>query len=267
MVSGLAKNEDMLKIEVYLKMVKAASNMWAMYNILVLFEYLRESQQTGRMMNNIRPISKFACIKLIVLFSLWQEMVFGFLAKRGCLPIFQGFEQKWFNQDDTGKAAVSFLVCLEMLVFAQWHRYGYPVDEAWSGSENILPEDSTYSPAPLQCSILIMAHDISYLLRTRVNGQSKVIAQLRRFAQGEEIDMSDSSELKQNFRNFELDAHGEASIAQLQFALFKSGLERNWDTARENLIRSAGGDSSGRLTYDKFIEVVRQARSDPEQSS
>mmetsp|Transcript_86085 Transcript_86085/g.208578 ORF Transcript_86085/g.208578 Transcript_86085/m.208578 type:complete len:515 (-) Transcript_86085:74-1618(-) len=237
------------------KKVKAASNVWAMFNLFILFEYLRECKNTEARMNRIRPFSKFLCIKLIVIFSLWQEVIMTTLAANSLLPILRGWDVEWDNQKATGEGAVNFLVCLEMLVFAQWHRYAYPYEEDWSGGEEAIGSLRVVDYQPCCCfcrwGVGKMIDDVGYLLCNRIPGQHKCMRLLKQRHNGKQVDIGEGSELARNFAYFELDANGEASGAQLRHILLRSGCAKSMENAFE-MLRRADVDANGRLSYKEF---------------
>lgn len=245
-----------LKITAVLKIIKGASNLCAMYNLLVLFEYLRESKKTHERMNKIRPISKFVCIKLLVIFSLWQEFGMSLLARNDMLPVLRGWRVDWDDEEKSAEAVVNFLVCIEMLLFAMWHRYAYPFNEPWDLDAGVKRKHNPHWS--LRWSVLKMADDVGYLLRNRVNGQFKVVHLLKDAKRGKysDLDLSKDSLLYTNFKYFELDENQEASLVQLQFLLAISGFAQNWDDAR-NILKRADANNTGRISYEEFRQLIR----------
>lgn len=255
------------KVDVGLKGIKGLSNLIAMYNLLILFEYLRESQNTHERMNKIRPISKFICIKLLVIFSLWQEALFSLLAKLAVLPAFRGYSVEWTDQQRTAKAVVNWLVCIEMLLFAWWHRYAYPCNEDWDLKpedvpvEKLLISGEAYEsrrPWFLQHNVLKMTDDVGYLLNNRVRGQFQVVHKLKEAKRSGNLDMEVEEEIRNNFHYFELDAQEEASLTQLQFLLAKSGFAKNWEDA-ENMLTQADSDGTKRIGVEELLTLLKDA--------
>lgn len=248
-------NRTKLKITVVLKGIKGASNLCAMYNLLVLFEYLRESKKTHERMNKIRPISKFVCIKLLVIFSLWQEFGMSLLARNDMLPVLRGWRVDWNDEEKSAEAVVNFLVCIEMLLFAMWHRYAYPFNEPWDLDADVKRKHNPHWS--LRWSVLKMTDDVGYLLLNRVNGQFKVVHLLKDAKRGKYKDFSEESLFYKNFKYFELDDNQEASVVQLQFLLAISGFAQNWEHARK-MLKSADRDDNGRISYDEFKKLIHE---------
>jgi hypothetical protein len=254
------------KVDVGLKGIKGLSNLIAMYNLLILFEYLRESQNTHERMNRIRPISKFVCIKLIVIFSLWQEALFSLVAKLGLLPTMRGYSVEWNDQQRNAKAVVNWLVCIEMLLFAWWHRYAYPYDEDWDLKPEDVPVKKLISaeayesrrPWFLQHNVLKMTDDVGYLLNNRVRGQFEVVHKLKEAKKSGNLDIEVKTEIQENFHYFELDEQGEASLTQLQFLLAKSGFAKNWEEA-ETMLEQADSDGTKRIGVEELWNLLEVA--------
>merc|ERR1712203_1248364 len=132
-----------------------------MWNLLMLYEYLLESPATKDRMWRSQPGHKFLCIKCVVLFSLWQESILKFLAKHSLLPhvTIYGMNPDHTIHSQTVKAdaIVNFLVCFEMMLFAQWHCYAYPWNEDWR------PADGNYEQGSRKCcSLLRLIDDMFY---------------------------------------------------------------------------------------------------------
>lgn len=242
-----------------MKGIQASSNLWAMYNLLIMFEYLRESKETEERMNRIKPVHKFACIKLIVLFSLWQEAALRALAKSGMLPTMFGLSATWEDQHKQADAAINFLVCVEMLMFAQWHRHAYPYDENWQGPQ---PRKHYRPPVLLSCLRELcppakMVDDIGYLLLERVPGQKRAVSLLEE-ATHEELISADGELARRLFKEFEyfdLDDNGEAGLAQIHIVLVRSGL-LDWQQARDMCVE-CDLDHNARISYSEFIALTR----------
>jgi len=250
-------------VDAWLKIVKMGSNLIAMYNLLILFEYLRECKNTRERMGKIRPISKFVCIKLIVIFSLWQENILSKLAQWNMLPPVRGYYGDWTDPTRMAKGVVNFLVCIEMLLFAWWHRYAYPYDEEW----NLKDEDNTIErladtkkprrpPCLLRHNVLKMADDVGYLLNNRVRGQFGVVRNLQAAKTNGKLDDDLKQKIQKDFKYFELDLTKEASLAQLQPLLFLTGFATNWEEAKE-MLEKADHDKTGRIGVEELWNLLQ----------
>ncbi len=76
------------------------------------------------------PFSKFLCIKGVVFMTFWQGIVISFIAhtvyKNDSI---ENGEESTFNETEWSKQAQSFLVCLEMFLFAIVHCFVFPTEE------------------------------------------------------------------------------------------------------------------------------------------
>jgi len=270
---GLLQHHTVEKVDMGFKVIKGASNLIAMYNLLILFEYLREGQNTHERMNKIRPISKFVCIKLIVLFSLWQEALFSGAAKLHLLLVMRGYNVEWSSQQKMARAVVNFLVCVEMLLFAWWHRYAYPYKEVWDLNTDDLPRKmkriaaekaKIHQPSNivLRHSVFKMTDDVGYLLFNRVRGQFRVVKLLKAAKKSGNLDNMLKQKIEENFKYFDLDLDKGASVTQLQHVLCKTQFADNWEDAKL-MLKRADTDNSNRLSIDELWNLLPAATQNP----
>mmetsp|Transcript_16637 Transcript_16637/g.24277 ORF Transcript_16637/g.24277 Transcript_16637/m.24277 type:complete len:222 (+) Transcript_16637:219-884(+) len=73
------------------------------------------------------PFSKFLCIKGVVFMTFWQGIVISFIAS----AVFKREEQNgdYESAHEWSKEAQSFLICLEMFMFAIVHCFVFPTEE------------------------------------------------------------------------------------------------------------------------------------------
>lgn len=238
LVGGGIDLETINKVKTAVKVAKLISNMYCMHNLLVLYEYLMESQDTKERMGKIKPLSKFVCIKAIVLFSLWQEGICQQLSRHNMLPRMQGYKLGWRDQESVADAVVNFLVCIEMIAFAQWHRYAYPY------SERLVPDREGGESSR---GLLQLFKDI-FLLLGRAREQRAAIRMVkRRYVVQQE-------ELKKAFETFDTDSSGTVSVAQLRFLIVQCGLA-TWAEAGKTL-RAADHDHNNRLSWQEFQGMI-----------
>ena len=101
--------------------------MWVV-NISIFFAFtglLRFYHVVKNDLNWINPFAKFMCIKGVVFLTFWQGIVISFIANAV-------YNQGQFDEFDPlfwSKQAQSFLVCLEMFLFAISHCFVFPTDE------------------------------------------------------------------------------------------------------------------------------------------
>merc|ERR1719410_2152593 len=127
----------------------------------------------------------------------------------------RGYHVEWNDQEKSAEAVVNFLVCIEMLLFAWWHRYAYSHKEVW----DLKPEDCTvkrladekhYTPPHLvlRFNVFKMMNDVGYLLNNRVRGQFQVVDKLQQAKRSNNLD-GVKEEIKRDFHYFELDENQE----------------------------------------------------------
>jgi len=248
-----------------LKPLKMISNLWAMFNMVILFEYLCESKETHERMAKINPMSKLFCIKLLVMFSLWQEVVFKLLAGLDMLPVLRGNHVEWWkSQEKNAEAAINFCVCLECLLFSQWHRYAYPYDEDWTLESNEALgklEVSDLVSTLRKFNVFTMFSDVKILLRDRARGQRRAIKTIQRHKRlGSLLDANNDHALNQDFKCFELDENEEAPIEQLAFVLVSTKIAKNHAEARQ-LLESIDVNKNERISFKEFTQLCMRANS------
>lgn len=251
------------------KYVKLASNIWAFANLFVLFEYLSESERTMGRMKQLRALSKFVCIKLLILVSLWQEKLIKFCASKDMLPQLTGMFNVWSTNDhgdQVGDFVLHVLICVELVIFSQWHRVAYRVDEDWKPPAfRCRPED--YKHQNRWCCVRFglarLCDDMLYL-RKRVRKQKMFVRILKKVRAGNTSDCwccprgvePEKKELKNNFRYFDLNEKEEASIAQLLYEMYRSGcFPESWEQMR-TMLMEADEDHNRRLSWSEFQEVL-----------
>jgi len=105
--------------------------MWVV-NISIFFAFtglLRFYHVVKNDLNWINPFAKFLCIKGIVFLTFWQGIVISFIAN----AVYKQAEFDDFNAVEWSKEAQSFLICLEMFMFAIAHCFVFPTDEWEAG--------------------------------------------------------------------------------------------------------------------------------------
>lgn len=215
-------------------------------------------------MSKINPVSKLFCIKLIILFSMWQEFLFKGLARFDLLPVMAGVRlQYWKDQERNCDAAINFCVCLEVLLFSQWHRHAYPYNERWAAPDDDLERQKQYTGCSKFCrstGVGAMIMDMNYLLSTRAKGQRNAITVIKKsHNNANSTDLEEDPLLKKDFECFELDKNGEAPMAQLEFILVKSKIAKSWMEAREWL-REVDHDNNKRISFKEFTDLLKRHR-------
>lgn len=247
---------------------KLASSMWALFNLLVLYEYLCESKACKSKMDRIKPLSKFMCIKLIIIFSLYQEKIMAYLSVHemlaplhGCGMVDsirhvhgEGMTCDWrytADQERIGNSWVNFLVCFEMILFAQWHRYAYKYDEHLCTPE----EDDDFGTG-----VVKMYTDIRKL-SNRVSAQKRAVRMLKGANFSEEDNKKQEADLQAAFDTFDRfhdkkDNCKKVTLIQLEYWLISCGIFEKKDAM--TFLAGADKDSDKSLSFREFYDCVKK---------
>lgn len=104
--------------------VKALSCAYSLYHLILLYK------ETYKLLAPLKPVFKFLAIKGIIFFTFYQGVMCGLAVRLHLIPNYapQGPGVVW-TEDEISDGIKSFLLCIEMLFFAEIHRYAYPYDE------------------------------------------------------------------------------------------------------------------------------------------
>jgi hypothetical protein len=102
---------------VYLEAVDFVSISVALYGLLVFYALTREDL-VGR-----KPLAKFLCIKLIVMFTFYQSFVFSALEGRVIKAT------KFWTATNIADGLNALAICIEMIIFAALMLWAYPARE------------------------------------------------------------------------------------------------------------------------------------------
>ena len=83
----------------------------------------------------MRPLGKFLCVKLVIFFSFWQEMICYAAVKYGLIK----HQTSWaaITADQAGAGVQEFLMCVEMAVAAIAHFYVFPIEDYKKGHSKL----------------------------------------------------------------------------------------------------------------------------------
>jgi len=111
------------------------SQIYAMY-CLVLFYHAYHDELEG-----LRPLSKFICVKALVFFSFWQQVLIAILVKedvvsQDCDDFVNFFnllddftrqieESFDYSKEDLNRGCQDYLICIEMLIAAVAHTFSF----------------------------------------------------------------------------------------------------------------------------------------------
>eukprot|EP00929_Paragymnodinium_shiwhaense_P013473 TRINITY_DN121318_c0_g1_i1.p1 TRINITY_DN121318_c0_g1~~TRINITY_DN121318_c0_g1_i1.p1 ORF type:complete len:384 (+),score=55.96 TRINITY_DN121318_c0_g1_i1:144-1295(+) len=111
-------------IAIGLELIKSVSCGCAMYNLALFYRHTYDH------LLGIQPILKFLSIKGVVFFTFWQGVVIALIASTGVIPDNGGDDghgHKIWTRNEYCSGLRDFLLCLEMVIFAEMHRRAYPV--------------------------------------------------------------------------------------------------------------------------------------------
>ena len=106
------------RFHVYVLFLVNCSQVWAMY-CLVLFYHAYQPE-----LDPFKPLPKFICIKAVVFFSFWQEMLIGLLVHFGVIHATENPFSQYTNHD-VANGVQDFLICFEMFIASIAHHFAF----------------------------------------------------------------------------------------------------------------------------------------------
>ncbi|KAJ7328708.1 DUF300-domain-containing protein [Mycena albidolilacea] len=119
---------------VYLSAIDFVSITIALYGLLVFFGLTKEELE-GR-----RPLAKFLCIKLIVMFTFYQSFVFTLLEGKVIKAT------KYWSETNIANGLNALAICIEMVFFALGMWWAYPSSEYWGQPDQPRVHTSIWRP-------------------------------------------------------------------------------------------------------------------------
>jgi len=140
-------HESRVYVEAVIRIVKAVSCGWAMYNLAMFYH------QVHSHLEPFSPVLKFLSIKGVIFFTFWQSIVIFVLGRLEVIPNNPTDDSGHvWSQRDISAGIQHFLICLEMVIFAEMHRRAYPLplDEAVGRATQHRPQSTAkQSGSPL----------------------------------------------------------------------------------------------------------------------
>lgn len=129
--------------------VKALSCAYSLYHLILLYK------ETYKLLAPLKPVFKFLAIKGIIFFTFYQGIMCGLAVRLHMIPSYtpRGPGVVW-TEDEISDGIKSFLLCIEMLFFAEIHRYAYPYDE-WKTLEKQQAKIVGNAPNPSQQTAIL----------------------------------------------------------------------------------------------------------------
>jgi len=100
-----------------------------MYNLVFLYFEANMCDELKKRLDQIHPHNKFWSVKMIIFFTFFQKFIIGtVLSGMHIFEPFAGGPEHWTPQQIV-EGIQTFLLCVEMFIFAIWHMLAYPVEE------------------------------------------------------------------------------------------------------------------------------------------
>jgi len=108
--------------------IKGVSCGWAMYNLTFFYFEAKMCGELKERLEQIHPHNKFFSVKMIIFFTFFQKIIIGTVLSN--MHVFDEIAavSTWTPQQ-VAEGLQTFLLCVEMFIFAIWHMLAYPVDE------------------------------------------------------------------------------------------------------------------------------------------
>jgi hypothetical protein len=107
----------------WVTLVLNCSQMWALYCLALIYLGTKEE------LASIKPVAKFASIKLIIFFTWWQSICLSFAVELGLLDaqMFSLPSDHSWTQNNVAQALQDLFICYEMVIFAIAHHYIFSI--------------------------------------------------------------------------------------------------------------------------------------------
>lgn len=102
---------------VYLTVINNISQIWALYCLVLFYQCTRAE------LKEMKPISKFICVKFVVFMSFWQSVLISILAASGVIRRVEAWKLE--DERSIGIAFQNFAVCIEMFIAAVGHHFAF----------------------------------------------------------------------------------------------------------------------------------------------
>jgi len=152
--------------------IKAVSSGLALYSLIFFYFEARQCEELNERLVQIRPEMKFLSVKMILFFTFFQTLVVGNILTK--IGVFNSFENGKWTAKLIGEAVQSFLLCVEMLVFALWHIQAYPVKEF-----NVMEAEARLKAAIRRGTCSELTNAIDEAVRADLDDESELLHQAK----------------------------------------------------------------------------------------
>lgn len=227
--------------------LKTASVGIAFYCLILLLFELERNETLKERFEQINPHSKFWCIKLLVLATALQKVLFEtVLPKLSVWPEeSETMSHGMLTPAEFGGAAQNWLLCFELLLFAIWHFYSYPVNDFEEEANNEFADPGLGG----------MLQEVLQL-RKEAKGQRKIFKKLTEGTRnGEELT---DAEKEDCWKTLDCDGDGTVSKAEMMFVLKLTGHD---EEQAGNSFQQMDSDGDGRVEKHEFMSYFNINRS------
>lgn len=153
-------------------------------------------------LNWINPFPKFICIKGIVFLTFWQGILISFVAN----TVYNQTEVEGFDAMEWSKEAQSFLICLEMFLFAIGHCFVFPTDE-WEAGYREREKRRIKAKFGDNLALRDFVKDVKLVMRKKKKSNKKLPGKGK-----EGLEETDPSALMQSMSNEEMEHDEELDV-------------------------------------------------------
>jgi len=118
--AGVYEGEQWYTVDLWISILACVSATYAIYCLITFYLSMQEELEAS--VSN--ALAKFLCVKAVVFFCFWQELVLQLVLMIGAMP-----ETEQFSSRRLVGAIQEWLICFEMFVIAICFTLAYPVEE------------------------------------------------------------------------------------------------------------------------------------------
>lgn len=231
------------KVQMPLQVIKCTSVGLAVYCTLLMMAETERNTELKERFEKLSPHSKFWAIKILVFFTMFQKT----FCER-VLPHLLSSCTSEERIDEIGGAVQNWLLCFELLFFAVWHRWVYPIYEDGEDSDEVTD---------------VHWYDGSFIQMCRFgNYERQFQRRLQQFLGAMGAREEQRQKLEEMFKYFHPDGLPQFSPSEFESVLKKAGYRRDVIMRLKDKAREEGDylREKGYITYDQFVEEIDNAK-------